>query len=249
METMSEERITRLHEAYAAGREPAIRDELLEHYLPLCRAVAGRFTGRGAEREDLEQVAAMALLSALERFDPALGNRFSSFAVPTLTGALRNHLRDRGDGMRMPRDIRQQLYRLSKAQEAYEREFGCTPSAYQLAGFMNISPDELLTLLDAAQRQNAVSLDSAVGDDGESTLEAFLGRPDQRFEQMERVDMVRSLLSRLDAQEQQLLALRYREQLGQRECAKQLGISQMQVSRLERRILSRLKAMATAEMA
>lgn len=249
MGTMSEEIITRLHEAYAAQRDPVIRDELLEHYLPLCRAVASRFTGRGAEREDLEQVAAMALLSALERFDPALGNRFSSFAVPTLTGALRNHLRDRGDGMRMPRDIRQQLYRLSKAQEAYEREFGSSPSAYQLAGYMNISPDELLTLLDAAQRQNAVSLDSAVGDDGESTLEAFLGRPDQRFEQMERADMVRSLLSRLDAQEQQLLALRYQQQLGQRECAKQLGISQMQVSRLERRILTRLKAMATAELA
>lgn len=249
MGKMSEERITRLHEAYAAERDPAIRDELLEHYLPLCRAVAGRFTGRGAEREDLEQVAAMALLSALERFDPSLGNRFSSFAVPTLTGALRNHLRDRGDGMRMPRDIRQQLYRLSKAQEAYEQEFGCTPTAYQLAGYMNISPDELLTLLDAAQRQNAVSLDSTVGDDGESTLEAFLGRPDQRFEQMERTDMVRSLLSRLDVQEQQLLSLRYRQQLGQRECARQLGISQMQVSRLERRILTRLKAMVTAELA
>lgn len=246
---MSEERIARLHEAYAAERDPALRDELLEHYLPLSRAVASKFTGRGVERDDLEQVAAMALLSALERFDPSMGYKFSSFAVPTLTGALRNHLRDRGDGMRMPRDVRQQLYRLSKAREEYERLHGSTPSAYQLAAFMNITPDELLTLLDAAQRQNSVSLDSAVGEDGESTLEAFLGRPDLRFEQMERTQQVQWLISRLNTQERELLSLRYEKQLGQRDTAKELGISQMQVSRLERRILSRLQALAAAEMA
>lgn len=246
MGPMSDERIVSLHIAYAADRDPAVRDELLENYLPLSRAVAAKFTGRGAERDDLEQVAAMALLSALERFDPTLGNRFSSYAVPTITGALRNHLRDRGDGMRMPREIRQQLYRLSRAQSAYEQEFGCTPSAYQLAEYMGITPDELLTLLDAAQRQNAVSLDSAVGEDGESTLESFLGREDKRFEQMERSDMLRWLLSRLNPQEQELLELRYIRQLGQRDTAKQLGVSQMQVSRLERRILGRLQALAAA---
>ncbi len=246
---MSEERIARLHEAYAAERDPALRDQLLENYLPLSRAVAAKFAGRGVERDDLEQVAAMALLSALERFDPSMGYRFSTYAVPTLTGALRNHLRDRGDGMRMPRDVRQQLYRLSKAREEYERQYGSTPSAYQLAAYMNITPDELLTMLDAHQRQNAVSLDSTVGEDGESTLEAFLGRPDQRFEQLERIQQVQWLLSRLNAQERELLSLRYERQLGQRDTAAQMGISQMQVSRLERRILSRLKALAANEMA
>lgn len=247
MGTMSEERIARLHEAYAANKDPALRDELLESYLPLSRAVASKFTGRGVERDDLEQVAAMALLSALERFDPTMGYRFSTYAVPTITGALRNHLRDRGDGMRLPRDVRQQLYRLSKAQEAYEREYGASPSAYQLAAYMQISPDELLVLLDAAQRQNAVSLDSAVGEDGESTLESFLGREDSRFEKMERSDLLKWLLDKLNPQERELLELRYLKNMGQRDAAKQLGISQMQVSRLERRILSRLNALATAD--
>ena len=244
---MSEDRIMRLHESYFATRDSAIRDELLERYLPLCKAVAAKFTGRGVERDDLEQVAAMALLSALERFDPAKGFRFSSFAVPTLTGALRNHLRDRGDGMRMPRDIRQQLYQMTKAQERYEQQYHHTPSAYELAAYMGISADELLTLLDAAQRQNAVSLDSTVGEDGDSTLEAFLGRPDARFEQMERSEMMKWLLSKLNPQERELITLRYAEQLGQRETAKHLGISQMHVSRLERRILSRLQALASSE--
>ena len=247
MGIMSEERIDRLHEAYAATRDTGLRDTLLESYLPLSRAVASKFVGRGVERDDLEQVAAMALLSALERFDPSMGYRFSTYAVPTITGALRNHLRDRGDGMRLPREVRQQLYRLTKAQEAYEREYGASPSAYQLAAYMQISPDELLVLLDAAQRQNAVSLDSAVGEDGESTLEAFLGREDSRFEKMERSDFLKWLLDKLNPQERELLELRYAQNMGQRDAAKRLGISQMQVSRLERRILSRLNALATAE--
>ena len=201
---MSEDRIMRLHESYFATRDTVIRDELLERYLPLCRAVAAKFVGRGAEREDLEQVAAMALLNALERFDPSKGFRFTTFAVPTITGALRNHLRDRGDGMRMPRDIRQRLYEMTKAQQRYEQQYYHTPSAYELAVYMGISPDEMLTLLDAAQRQNAVSLDSTVGEDGESTLESFLGRPDGRFEQMERTDMLKWLLSKLNPQEKEL---------------------------------------------
>ncbi len=244
---MSEDRTMRLHETYYTTRDTVIRDELLERYLPLCRSVAAKFSGRGVEREDLEQVAAMALLSALERFDPTKGFRFSSFAVPTVTGAIRNHIRDRGDGMRLPRDIRLKLYQMTKAQERYEQQYHCTPSAYELAAYMGISPDELLTLLDAAQQQNAVSLDSAVGDDGDSTLEAFLGRSDTRFEQLERSDMMNWLLSKLNAQEQELLTLRYVQQLGQRETAKHLGVSQMQVSRLERRILARLRTLATTE--
>ena len=107
---MSEDRTARLHETYFTTKDSVIRDELLERYLPLCRSVASKFSGRGVERDDLEQVAAIALLNALERFDPTLGFRFTSFAVPTLTGAIRNHIRDRGEGMRLPRDIRQQLY-------------------------------------------------------------------------------------------------------------------------------------------
>ncbi len=241
---MSEDRIMRLHETYYATRDLAIRDELTELYLPLCRAMAAKFVGRGIDREDLEQVAAMALLNALERFDPAQGFRFTSFAVPTLTGALRNHLRDRGDGMRMPRDIRQQLYQMTKAQERYEQQYHATPSAYELADYMGISPDELLTLLDAAQRQSAVSLDHAVGEEGDSTLEAFLGRADVRFEEMERSQMTQWLLEHLNPQERELVTLRYWQQLGQRETAKQLGISQMHVSRLERRILARLQVLA-----
>ncbi len=106
---MNDEHLTPLLEQYAATRDTALRDTLLESYLPLSKAVARKFSGRGVETEDLEQVAAMALLKALERFDPSRGFRFVTYAVPTITGDLRNHLRDRGGAMRMPRDMRQSL--------------------------------------------------------------------------------------------------------------------------------------------
>lgn len=246
---MNEKRLSQLHTAYATTRGADIRDELVMHYLPLAWAVAAKFVGRGVEREDLEQVAAMAMLQALERFDPGLGNKFSSFAVPTLAGALRNHIRDRGEGMRMPRDLRRQLYQMSQIQQRFEQEKGRTPSAAELAEAMSLSPDQLLTILDAAHRQNTVSLDSAVGEDGESTLESFLGRNDAGYEQVERSEMTAWLLSKLNPQERELISLRYEHQLGQRETAQRLGVSQMQVSRLERRVLGRLQVLAQAEMA
>ena len=93
---MNDEHLIPLLERYAASRDPALRDELFEHYLPLARAVARKFSGRGVETEDLEQVAGMALLKALERFDPARGFRFVTYAVPTITGDVRNYLRDTG---------------------------------------------------------------------------------------------------------------------------------------------------------
>ncbi len=245
---MNEERLSQLHTAYAMTHSADIRDELVMHYLPLSRAVAVKFVGRGVEREDLEQVAAMAMLQALERFDPAMGYKFSTFAVPTLTGALRNHIRDRGDGMKIPRDLRRQLYQMSQIQQRFERELGRSPSAVELAEEMSLTPDQLLMILDAAHRQNTVSLDSTVGEDGESTLESFLGRSDAGYEQVERSEMTAWLLSKLNPQERELISLRYEHQLGQRETAIRLGVSQMQVSRLERRVLSRLQMLAQAEM-
>ena len=144
---MNDERLVPVLEQYAQTRDPALRDVLVEGYLPLSRAVARKFIGRGAELEDLEQVAAMALLKALDRFEPDRGFRFVTYAVPTITGDLRNHLRDRGGLMRMPRDMRQRLYQMTKVQEAFEHEHLRAPTAEELASRMGITPEELLTLL------------------------------------------------------------------------------------------------------
>ena len=240
---MNDEHLIPLLERYAASRDPALRDELFEHYLPLARAVARKFSGRGVETEDLEQVAGMALLKALERFDPARGFRFVTYAVPTITGDVRNYLRDKSGLMRMPRDMRQRLYQMTQEQERFEREHLRTPTAVELSERMGIAPEEFLALLALRTQNEAVSLDTPVGEEGDTQLSDLLGRTDDRFERMERSEWAQWLLSKVGDTERELLTLRYRDGLGQRETARRLGISQMQVSRLERRALSRLRAM------
>ena len=240
---MNDEHLIPLLERYAASRDPALRDELFEHYLPLARAVARKFSGRGVETEDLEQVAGMALLKALERFDPARGFRFVTYAVPIITGDVRNYLRDKSGLMRMPRDMRQRLYQMTQEQERFEREHLRTPTAVELSERMGIAPEEFLALLALRTQNEAVSLDTPVGEEGDTQLSDLLGSTDDRFERMERSEWAQWLLSKVGDTERELLTLRYRDGLGQRETARRLGISQMQVSRLERRALSRLRAM------
>ncbi|MFR6101886.1 MAG: sigma-70 family RNA polymerase sigma factor [Christensenellales bacterium] len=240
---MNDEHLIPLLERYAASRDPALRDELFEHYLPLARAVARKFSGRGVETEDLEQVAGMALLKALERFDPSRGFRFVTYAVPTITGDVRNYLRDKSGLMRMPRDMRQRLYQMTQEQERFEREHLRTPTAVELSERMGIAPEEFLALLALRTQNEAVSLDTPVGEEGDTQLSDLLGSTDDRFERMERSEWAQWLLSKVGDTERELLTLRYRDGLGQRETARRLGISQMQVSRLERRALSRLRAM------
>ena len=240
---MNDEHLIPLLERYAASRDPALRDELFEHYLPLARAVARKFSGRGVETEDLEQVAGMALLKALERFDPARGFRFVTYAVPTITGDVRNYLRDKSGLMRMPRDMRQRLYQMTQEQERFEREHLRAPTATELAERMGIAPEAFLALLSLRSQNEAVSLDTPVGEEGDTCLSDLLGSADDRFERMERSEWAQWLLSKVGETERELLTLRFRDGLGQRETARRLGISQMQVSRLERRALSRLRAM------
>ena len=239
---MNDERLVPLLERYAVTRSPALRDELVESYLPLARAVARRFEGRGAEREDLQQVASIALMKAIERFDPERGFRFVTYAIPTIAGDVRNYLRDKASGMRAPRDARQKLYKMQQIREQFEREHLREPSAKELAEAMQISPDELLLLLDMRNQTDVTSLDAPISDEGDADLGAMLGTTDEGFERVEQAQWMNWILSKVDDKERQLLTLRYRDRLGQRETAKKLGVSQMQVSRMERRVLARLRA-------
>ncbi|MEA4999426.1 MAG: sigma-70 family RNA polymerase sigma factor [Candidatus Limiplasma sp.] len=239
---MNDDRLVPLLEQYAEHRSPALRDELVESYLPLARAVARRFEGRGAEREDLQQVASIALMKAVERFEPERGFRFVTYAIPTIAGDVRNYLRDKASGMRVPRDARQKLYKMQQIREQFEREHMREPSARELADAMQIPPDELLMLLDLRNQTDVASLDAPVSEESEADLSAMLGTTDVGYERVEQAQWMSWILSKVDDKERQLLTLRYRDRLGQRETAKRLGVSQMQVSRMERRVLARLRA-------
>ena len=198
------------------------------------------------EKDDLEQVAAMALMQAIERFDPERGLQFSTFALPTIAGSVRNYLRDRGSTIRLTRSLREQLTKLRRVSDELTRKLQREPSMRELAEAMELPPEELLTLLDARRAAQPVSLDAETSDEAEAPrLETFLGRLDEGYEQVEQAQWLNWVYGQVTPTEKLLLQKRFEERLGQRETARALGVSQMQVSRMERRLLTRLREKMT----
>ncbi len=241
---MDDARLTLLLADYARTRDRDVMAQLVEGYLPLCRSIARKFRGQGVEQEDLEQVAAIALMKAIERFEPERGFKFTTFAMPTIAGEVRNHIRDKGGAVRVARDTRSRLYQLSRVTEELTRTLQREPSLMEIALKMEITPDELLALLDARDASDTVSMDAAMSSDEDAQrLEERLGTVDSGFERVEQQQWMAWIFQQGNPQERLLLEKRFIERLGQRETAKVLGVSQMQVSRMERRILSRLREM------
>ena len=235
-----------LFREYARSRDHAVMARLVAENLPLSQAVAQKFQGQGVEKDDLEQVAAMALMQAIERFDPERGLQFSTFALPTIAGSVRNYLRDRGSTIRLTRSLREQLTKLRRVSDELTRKLQREPSMRELAEAMELPPEELLTLLDARRAAQTVSLDAETSDDAEAPrLETFLGRLDEGYEQVEQAQWLNWVYGQVTPTEKLLLQKRFEERLGQRETARALGVSQMQVSRMERRLLTRLREKMT----
>jgi len=241
---MDDTRLIPLLADYAKTRDRDVLSQLVEGYLPLCRAIARRFRGQGVEQEDLEQVAAMALMKALDRFEPERGFKFSTFAMPTIAGEVRNYLRDKGGTIRVSRDTRTRLYQLRKVADKLTQQLQREPSLKEIAQEMQITYDELLSLLDARDASDTVSMDAAMGmDEDAQRLEERLGVSENGYETVEQKQWIQWIFTQVTPQERLLLEKRYIERLGQRDTASAMGVSQMQVSRMERKLLGRLRTM------
>ena len=241
---MDDTRLMPLLADYARTRDRDVMAELVEGYLPLCKAIARRFRGQGVEQDDLEQVAAIALMKAIERFEPERGFKFTTFAMPTIAGEVRNHIRDKGSAIRVNRDTRSRLYQLRKVADQLTQQLQREPSLKELAAAMDVTPDELLALLDARDAADPMSMDAALSSDEDAQkLEERLGMQEDGYEQVEQQQWMHWIFQQVTPQERLLLEKRYVERLGQRDTAKALGVSQMQVSRMERKVLARLRDM------
>ena len=241
---MDDTRLTPLLADYARTRDRDVMALLVEGYLPLCRTIAWKFRGQGVETEDLEQVAAIALMKAIERFEPERGFKFTTFAMPTIAGEVRNHIRDKGGAIRVNRDTRSRLYQMRKVADQLTQQLQREPSLKEIAAAMEITPDELLSLLDARDATETISMEAAMGsDDDAQKLEARLGVNDDGFERVEQQEWMKWVLQQVTPMERLLLEKRFIDRLGQRDTARAMGVSQMQVSRMERKLLARLREM------
>jgi RNA polymerase sigma-B factor len=227
--------------------DPAERAALIEEFLPLAMSLARGFRTNRDSRDDLVQVACVGLVEAFDRFDPERGLMFSTFAVPTILGELRRHVRDRTWQLHVPRDIRELSVGLGRVAEALSGELGRSPTIDELAGRMGVSAEAICEARHAAACEFRHSLDEPAYADARESLAETLGGEDRELARTERVVVLESWLAALPGRQREVLRLRFEDDLTQREIAERLGLSQVQVSRLLRRSLERLQAMASQD--
>ena len=224
------------------------RDELVERFLPLARELALRYTYTQEPLEDLVQVASLGLVKAIDRFDPDRGAQFTSYAAPTIVGELKRHFRDKGWALRVPRELQERALAVGRVTEELSKQIGRSPKPREVAQALGCSVEQVLEAQDAAASYQAVSLDTpTVGDDDDAAaLVDVMGADDPAYELVEDRDAIASSWHALPEAECKVLELRFMSDLTQREIGERIGYSQMHVSRLLRRALSRLERSVAA---
>jgi RNA polymerase sigma-B factor len=227
------------------------RDELIERFLPLARKLARRYASSSEPYDDLVQVASLGLVKAVERFDPERGFAFTSFAVPTIIGELKRYFRDSAWALHVDRGAQERARKINDAQVQLTARSGRPPRIDELALYLEMSQEEVLDGLQVADAFDAVSLDAPIGsedDDASSRLDV-LGRDDGELDRVDQQATLFAAARHLPKREREILFLRFSEDLTQSEIATRLGVSQMQVSRLLRRSLERLRELTDDRVA
>jgi len=233
---------------YHVHGDLAAREELVERFLPLARDLALRYAYTDEPLDDLLQVASLGLIKAIDRFEPGRGTKFTSYAAPTILGELKRHFRDKGWSLHVPRDLQERTLAVNRATEALSKELGRSPKVGEVAEYLSCSAEQVLEAQEAAASYEAASLDAPVArDDGESaSLVDLLGGEDSAYGLVEDREAIARTWKELPDVERSVLELRFMHDLTQREIGERIGYSQMHVSRLLRRALTRLETAAAA---
>jgi RNA polymerase sigma-B factor len=225
----------------------AERDALIERHLGLARHLALRYSDSGEPLDDLFQVASLGLVNAVDRFDPSRGVSFTTFAVPTILGELKRHFRDRGWAIHVPRDLKDAAVKVKRAIAEHGGPRAPTPA--ELAQATGLSLEGVIEALDAAGVQRALSLDAPVGteEDGGTTLVDVLGGEDAELARAHDRTLIETLMRAVTPREREVLRLRFVEDLTQSQIGERIGVSQMQVSRILRAALARMRDASQAD--
>lgn len=242
---VSRRRLRELHAHFRATHDPLARDALLSQYQGLVHSMVSRFSRRPEEREDLEQVVQIAVLRGLDRFDPDRGVEFSTFAWATVRGEIKRYYRDHSWRLRVPRRLQDSYLAVSAAVDELSHELRRSPTFVEIAGHTGLSLDDVVEAIEVRHAYRLVSLDApARNDDGVDVV--VVGAADPGMSAAEDRHALRALISRLPEREQRIVTLRFVHELTQSEIASEVGLSQMQVSRLLARSLDQLRRWAGA---
>jgi len=242
------EELRRLHRLYAETddrRERAqIREQLVRGYESLVHFLARRFQNRGEPLEDIVQVGFLGLIKAIDRFDPDMGNEFTTFATPTILGEIRRYFRDKGWAIRFPRRLQELYQQVVRTNEAMKNELNRQPTVAEVAERLGVQPDDVLEAMEMSSALTPVSIDAVTAggiDDGGRPLAEAVGGDDPNLDRVEMRDVLNRAMQHLNERERRIMIMRFFDEMSQSEVAKRLGISQMHVSRLQRAALEQLR--------
>lgn len=217
------------------------REQLITENFGLVWSMVRRFIGRGCEAEDLFQIGTIGLMKAIDKFDVNFDVKFSTYAVPMITGEIRRFLRD--DGMiKVSRTLKENNYRLKTAEDQLEKQLGREPTLEEISAETGLAVEEIVLAMEACTEVESLSKPVLHKDGSEGTLAERIGGGENESDQIVNHLMMKQLLSELSKEERKLIGLRYFENKTQAEIAGMLGVSQVQVSRMEKRILERMRS-------
>lgn len=230
----------KLFEEYARTGNIEIRNQIVEKYHYMAKTLASRFVNRGVDYDDLVQVGSLALVKAAERFKPDLNNKFTTYATPTIIGEIKKHFRDKGNTVRMPRKQYELYPSIKNAYETLSQELDEPPTPQQVADMTGNTAEEVIQVFEMVRNSNMASLDEEYEEDGYSRMEA-IGDLDPEFGRIETRDLYEKAMEMLNENERKVIRMRYDDNMSQKSIADEFGVSQMYISRLEKKIYNKLR--------
>lgn len=233
-----------LFEKYKESGSIEDRNRIVERYLYIVNILIKRYLNKGVEYDDLYQVGSMALVLAAERYSPDRGVDFPAFATPTILGEIKRYFRDKGWAMKVPRRIKDLSVKIPKVQQELENELQRTPKVSEIAERLDVSEDLVLEAMESGKAYTAYSLQQTMNDDdsdGEAYIERYTGEEDSAFGTLENADFLERTMQSFSPEEKKFCNMRFIEGKTQQQIAEELGVSQMTVSRIEKKIKAKFK--------
>ncbi len=229
---------------YKHNKDLEIRNEIFEKYRYMAEIISRKYTNKGIEHEDIFQIACMGLIYAIERFDVTKGFEFTSFATPTILGEIKKYFRDKGWAIKVPRKIQEISKKVNEANNTLSNQLNRAPTVGEISEYLNVTEEDVLEAFEAGKMFNSQSLDEkfdSSGDDSDLSLMDVVGQEDAHFIKIENQDFIQKSMNKLNDLERQIIIKRFYLSKTQSEIAKELNISQMTVSRIEKKSLEKLR--------
>ncbi len=241
---LEQERIKQMFREFDTSKDPLLRNQLIEHHLYIAEILAKKYINKGIEYDDLFQVASIGLILAIDRYDVNKGFEFSSYATPTIIGEIKKYFRDKGWVIRVPRRIQELSKKVNNTRTHLSQSLQRSPTVQDISEYLGITDEEVLEAIEASKVYSPLSLDASFdssSEDREVNLADLVGIEDKNFDNIELSDFINQTMQKLNEMERQILIYRYYDKKTQVAIARELSISQMTVSRIEKKVIEKFR--------